>query len=374
MEKSRVLILIICSNTKKAGGVPNWDRDQSILARLPPASSNLLAQGRSRVLDWIKKTEVTRNRVRIADMAPNRGLVHGPDLGGTLVGGLYRPAAERLSGRLFAKLEKEGTSLLTSTVHHVLILSGLYGIVMPQESIQDYQCHIEDSRFLHNSWTRDDLLTRVLLDYLKRHVITHVFDLTAQNSYRRLIAWTRVRFQCQAVLHCFGSQSAGNASLIPLGFMAAQMLSMAESELLEMRPDDRFVTPYELLYLQPFPEPPPEGPQEVEEQRTKFNVADELDRMRRCFIRICAECDNSPIADREWGVSRQIQRLVCQRCIPIDVGNSMLNVVHTRNDIEYGKRRGLPDRELREARRKYLIVREWAERKRLRLPDECLEL
>ena len=225
MPSSGVLILIIGSNTKKRGGAKNYNRELSIVASLPPTAASLLVQGRRRILQLITQGGYSRNKVRLADMPSNTTLVNGPEFGGDAQDGLYMPATERFHGRFFDRLGPNSIELLTNTRHHVLIVTPLYGLVAPSEPIQDHQCHINDHPNFRRVWTQDDRLTDVLLAYMRRHGITHVLDLTAQNSYRLLIAWERVRAEAKKALHCFGTQTAGSDFLIPLGFLCREILS-----------------------------------------------------------------------------------------------------------------------------------------------------
>ncbi len=375
MQKSRILILIIGSNTKQKGGVADYSRDQSILAHVPLTSANMLIQGRGRVLRWIYRGGVTRHGVRIADMPSNQTLVEGPEFGGTSAGGLYLPAAARFRGRLFAKLEPDAADLLISARHHVLILTGLYGFVTPAEPIQDHQCHIDDHPNFRRFWTEDDLLTNVLVAYMKQHGITHVVDMTAQNSYRFLVAWERVRAQAQVVVHCFGAQSVGDEFLIPLGALAKEMLSKAtESKLQSIQPGMFFETPYERVYFQPSPRPPANAPHELERQRAELNVADELGRMRRCIIRTMDTLTVSSFDQSAKGVQGRIRRLAAQGHLPSHIEDRMIDITRARNSIEYGKTYQMSETRLQAVRAEYSVIKQWAQKKRLTMPVECLEI
>lgn len=374
MQKSKFLLLVIGSNHKQKGGDEEYRRDQSILAHVPDVSANLLIRGRARILRWIFQGGVTRHGMLIAEMPSNQALVDGPEFGGTSNGALYLPAAVRFRGRLFAKLEPDAVDLLTKTRHHVLILTGLYGLVTPNEVIQDHQCHVDDHPNFHEFWTHDDLLTDVLVAYIRQNGITHVIDMTAQNSYRFLIAWERVRAQAKIVVHCFGTQSVGDELLMPLGVLARELLSKAsEGRLPRVEPGTFFDTPYERVYFYPSPRPPEDAPHEIERQRAQISVEDELGRMRRCFIRVMDTLSAGSTARPAHGVQGRIKQLADAGDIPAKVAEGMLDITRIRNSVEYGSRYRLSAAALETVRVKYSAVKQWARKAPLDVPAECLE-
>jgi hypothetical protein len=376
MGTSRVLVVIIASNTKKQGGGPGYHREQSILAHVPSAAADELMQGRRWALRWIlRSSEATRDGQRLADLPANRSLVAGPEFGGESTQGLYLPAAERFRGRLFLQLGPGAAQLLQTTSHHLLILSGLYGLVLPSEPVQNYQCYIEDHPNLRGFWTEGDLLTNVLLAYVKQQGITHVFDLTPQNSYRFLIAWHRVRTETQQVLHCFGAQSVGPGFLIPLGVVARDLLSKAtEAQLLSIQPGSSLETPYERVYFQPSPTPPADAPHEAERQRALLNAADELDRMSRCIERIIDAVSLAhDYRGPEEGTGR-IKPLKREGYIDSGVAGQMWDILQIRGPVHHDGDYPLTETDLQRVRAEYAEVRTWAEDEGLVISEECLEV
>jgi hypothetical protein len=375
MPDSHVLMLVIGSNTKRRGGVGNYAPDLAITASLPTKHASLLVEGRSRVLRLILRGGVTRHKVRIADLPANRTLVNGPEFGGSRTDGLYLPAAERFSGRLYSQLERQGASLLPGARCHVLILTGLYGLVTPSESTQDHQCHVDDHPTFRKLWTQDDRLTEILLAYMRHFGITHVLDLTAQNSYRFLIAWERIRKEAEVVLHFFGEQTAGDELLVPLGALVRDWLCNAtEEKLLSLRPGTSVETPYERVYLQPLPKPPTYAPQESERQGVELNVADELGRMRRCIIRLADATAEGLWEEDDVGVQGRITKLARQGRIPHVIADYMIHITRTRNKAEYSGTYRISAPTLQSVRGEFAAIREWAGTSKLPIPDECLEL
>ena len=73
----------------------------------------------------------------------------------------------------------EGKEKLLRSQHHVLILSGLYGLVTPTEPIQLYSCPIEEGLKIQEIWKKHNSLTRILVEYIKINKIKRVFDFTS---------------------------------------------------------------------------------------------------------------------------------------------------------------------------------------------------
>ena len=148
------LILISCSDHKMPYGqkiergtdpIP-WLRDAELRQKL--------FKTRSLVFECIKQ-----GRLRDVEMKHgnrehdpvNRGLVKGPDFGGTDYSGLYLPACLRYIGRFFREVrgnlsDDDALRLWERSCggYQVLIVSGLYGLVSPFDPIQEYTCHFTD--------------------------------------------------------------------------------------------------------------------------------------------------------------------------------------------------------------------------------------
>ena len=95
---------------------------------------------------------------------------------------------------------------------HVLIVSGLYGLLLPEELIQAYNCHLDDEVLdsgmsaddtdemaaedagarISGIWRRHNLPNRILQAFIESHnqqndhTIQHVMDLLSETSYQRL--------------------------------------------------------------------------------------------------------------------------------------------------------------------------------------------
>jgi mRNA-degrading endonuclease RelE of RelBE toxin-antitoxin system len=235
---SKILILTICSFTKTAGGVDEYNVQDAIVSRLSQKAKSVLLQSRADVWYLLKLSDrIDWQGVPASELAFNQGLVQGIDLGGHDKPARYLPALQRYDGRFFQSLKKEGASKLEESSHHFLFMSGLYGLVIPDEPIQLYSCPLRPQ--VAEVWTKDHALTDVLIDYVAKHSISRIFDLTAVAAYRNLIDWSVVTAQTKAdVLHCFYTMGAGDYALIPFGQLTRDFLSIAPaSELLIIEPE-----------------------------------------------------------------------------------------------------------------------------------------
>ena len=229
------LFLSICSGTKNASGKGNlpYNESDSIESKLSASGWAALVQGRQVALSVLNREYY--NGTPLKDYRYNRGLVPGPDFGKPMVAGddRYLPAASLYSGRFYLTLGKEGLDALYASPHHMLIISGLFGLVTPAEPIQLYECPLEDLPAFSDVWQKDNRMTNVLLDYIRTNKITTIVDLTAQQEYRSLINWKllnmREGLRC---LHVHNQDHVADEGLPHLGAFARDVLiPMADDEL-----------------------------------------------------------------------------------------------------------------------------------------------
>ena len=154
------------------------------------------------------------------------------------------------------------SDLVRSSPHHLLIVSGLYGLLCSNEPIQRYSLNISDHPSLREVWVRNDALTALLLSYCRKHGIMRVFDLCGCESYRSLVRWDRVMRELPCgVLHAFSRLNAGGACLPALGNLARNLLRTTEDELLTM-PGSYLRVGDEEIALTVSPVPPDDWPRE----------------------------------------------------------------------------------------------------------------
>ena len=244
-----VLFLCCCSNRKVAGGERAYRPFNSIPLSVTGQSRALL-QARQSVFQGIQDGARSMQGTPLRDLPYNAEpqLVGGPDLGGNATG-QYMPAMTRYRGRFYQELDPGELGLLGRSPHHWLITSALYGLLTPDEPIQRYSCHTLDDETLTEVWTRDGLLTSVLLAYVRAFGVGLIVDLTADASYRDLFDWERISRNAQ-VLRAFGAQNAGPGLLPALGFLARdRLLQMPHHELFEIAEHETYITDYEDVVL-----------------------------------------------------------------------------------------------------------------------------
>ena len=296
----------------------------------------------------------------------NGSLVEGPDfqLKGITKCGMYLPAAKRYRGRFYVALGPDGPSLLTDTLHHVLIISGLYGLLTPSELIQCYSCNVSDHPTIAKRWREDDRLTGVLVAYIQTFGITKVFDFMAVDAYRSLISWGDVRHATKGnVLHCFSRQFAGDALLPSLGTLARKLLARPESDLLSIKAEDsEKILDDEILFL-PFPIPgKSDVTYEMRKQMVRLTDADKIGRMRRNINKILA-CALGP-DDASYGFGERVKKLRTHG-IPrdLEIANLMWCFEEKRNPVEY-EGHEVYDDEWIKIRDVYNEIERWAREKK----------
>ncbi len=214
------------------GHVP-YNESDSIKPKLSASGWAALIQGRQKALSVLNREYY--NGTPLKDYRYNRGLIPGPDFGKPMVAGdeRYLPAASLYSGRFYLTLGKEGMDALKASPHHMLIVSGLFGLVTPAEPIQLYECPLEDLPAFSDVWLKDNLLTSILLDYIRTNNIRTIVDLTAQQEYRSLINWKllnlREGLRC---LHVHNQDHVADEGLPHLGaFTRTVLIPMTDDQL-----------------------------------------------------------------------------------------------------------------------------------------------
>src|ERR1039458_5728501 len=180
--QERTIILLSCSRDKRQGGVC-YDETARRLA----SSSALPQQWKALVAERKRISVLLRGiqgRLYNDDQAGgfrdlrgvNRSLVSGLDVGGTDYGKqLYWPAHKRYCGRFFVELDAIAPGFWSELNRHpieILFVSGLYGLLLWDEVIQEYDCHLGDyvkgkepKQTVARLWR--PLLTDVLCEFIK---------------------------------------------------------------------------------------------------------------------------------------------------------------------------------------------------------------
>lgn len=236
---SKILIVTICSYVKEKGGGREYNVKDSIRSKLRETTITDLLRARKTILNIIKQDkEITWKRVPAFELKLNEHLVCGKDFGGDSDAS-YKSAIDRYSGRFYLALGQEGKEKLFRSRHHILIVSGLYGLITPTEPIQLYSCPLVEDSEVQKIWKEDNVLTKVLMDYVKKEGIERIFDLTALKAYRDLIDWSTICNETEAdVLYCFehidvkDQIGAGASALIAFGKCLKDFILEAKEDVL----------------------------------------------------------------------------------------------------------------------------------------------
>ena len=254
----RVLAICCCSSRKLAGHTDHYKRGHST-ADLLGNRGNELLRARAQARQLITQGAQSVDGTPLKDLPHNSTLVNGPDFGGR-ASGRYMPAQFRYRGRFYTEVDPDETGVLGKSAHHWLIISALYGLVAPEESIQRYSCHTKDSNEITEIWS-SGLLTSLLLHFIREFDVAVVVDLLGDESYRELIDWDQIEHHRVKVLRAYGDQNAGPGLLPALGHFSRDTLPvLTADELLSVDTYRKFHTDYEDVALalgdSPWPSPP----------------------------------------------------------------------------------------------------------------------
>src|SRR3989304_7321142 len=179
MAKHKDLFVICCSDTKNPYGESGYSDKK--------AAFNLIQEYRKALLH--KRAEVLKMLLPLKDVKKNPynyRLIEGPDLNGDKTGGEYLPAYQRYKGRFYMQISENTWDTLKD---NILIISGLYGLVHPQEQIQCYSLSIDEHPEVLATWQKDGLLTNYLVAFIRLHEIKKVWVLIGDILYTQLIDW-----------------------------------------------------------------------------------------------------------------------------------------------------------------------------------------
>lgn len=239
-SESRSLILLSCSNAKRGGGRPFDPGSRQILSYLGNTRDPLIAKRRKLLALLHGETGRLYNEDQkggFRDLRPcNRSLATGPDFGGpTTDEEIYRPAYERYCGRFFDQLTRESPNFwnnIRGKPVEIVFVSSLYGLILWDEMIQDYDCHLADytrsgkERAVREIWR--SLLTLALCDFIKgaerTAPITIIFDLLSEEEYQNAFQWKRVEELGLEVRHRVFRHSHGPDILTDLATLVAREL------------------------------------------------------------------------------------------------------------------------------------------------------
>lgn len=194
-----VLIVVSCSRDKATGPGRPYEPG-SFIESLPASMRLKVVEMRASVRKKIKNGKVDdlyQREGNRKDRSSNQSLAAGPDLGGREQLPVYLKARERYQGRLFSLMIDDDWAKIKELGYNVLILSGMYGWLLPDEMIQNYDCHLSDrvqleDRVMSLGSIWGALLTEALVSYVNVKNIDCVIDLLSEESYQNAINWPRL--------------------------------------------------------------------------------------------------------------------------------------------------------------------------------------
>lgn len=219
------LIVIACSHGKRAGG--HRLEGPSPVAWIPQESlRQRIISKRNYVYTILKEAKLEDGFERGGNRAhqpANLALIHGRDLGG-VVGddGSYLPAFQRYNGRIYVPITEASWQSYFNNVGRVrvLIMSGLYGLVEPDEQIQNYDVHLTDTNRAEGINVRSmwlELYTEALDAYVRyahRGRKVKIFNFLCDRNYVDAVQWHSLPRDLCSVFH-FTSPNASDVNLLP---------------------------------------------------------------------------------------------------------------------------------------------------------------
>jgi hypothetical protein len=286
MEKYPILILVTCSNHKlRSGEVRNYDSASSIQTFLSPDTCKNFYNKRYFAYSQIHNQKLLRDGKTLDKFPLNENLVCGPDIHlNAKEFGKYLPAVQRYEGRFFTELGNpdQKLALFDNARLHLIIISGLYGLLLPSEKIQSYSFNINDSDSVRKSWTEGDFLTKTIIEYKRKNNISLVIEMIGDDSYKELINWNLLSNEMKGnVLHAYSKQYSAPDILIPLGDAAKILLTLfSESDFYE---DTTITTSNDIIYFRRFVVPENQGEFAFSplNPKEKTSYIDKIGRMRR---------------------------------------------------------------------------------------------
>ena len=239
---SKILIITIDSFFKKTGGKPDHNPHLSINHELSDTAKRRIVEVRQKIWSLLKKDEI-RWPHDTNELSLNQKLSNAADFGGGETGALLLPAIYRYTGDFYQALGDDGKQALLKSKHHFLIISACYGVLKPTELIQNYACQFGNPpNKSFTRWVKDKKdTTKILIEYLKKHEISRIFDFTqcAVPSYQKAIAWDYIyqEFPEISVYHAH-TWLPNDRSLRVFGeYVANKMLESSEEDLLKIELD-----------------------------------------------------------------------------------------------------------------------------------------
>jgi len=349
----KILFLTICSFGKSTEGFPPIPGPCSFTERVNTDFSNQIVLRRRTVLNFLKKGKIIFNQADQKNHDFNAQLLNGTGMEfGGQDSSYYLPALWRYDGRFYVGLGSHGKKGIFTSPHHFLILSGLYGIVTPDELIQCYSVPLYEGDPVQKVWTEGKFLTKALSDYLTKHNILRIFDFTGIQYYRDLLDWKYLKKMNPEVdvLHAFSTQGGGENALRPFGkLIGDELLLLKEEELLAITPEKQYDEVYFRAIYQPWPDKPGDSKLPSDANILDLNYITDLDSQNilKSAEHETTRCVNSAYNPEDagstilWHYSKGLERMMHHICA-VRVRRYLLRKYKNENEIM----KALPYRDL----------------------------
>lgn len=339
----KILFLTICSFRKSTEGFPPIPGPRAFKERINADFSHQIVLRRQKVLNLLKKGKIIFNQADQKNHDFNDQLLNGT---GVEFGGqdsaYYLPALWRYDGRFYDGLGSHGKKGLFASPHHFLILSGLYGVVTPDELIQCYSVPLYEGDPVQKVWTEGKFLTEALSDYITKHNILRIFDFTGIQYYRDLLDWKYLKKMNPEVdvLHAFSTQGAGDNALRPFGKLIGDELHLLnEDELLAITPEKKYDDVYLRAIYQPWPDKPGDSKLPADANILDLDYITDLDSQNilKSAEHETMRCVNSAYNPEDtgstilWHYSKGLERMMHHICA-VRVGRYLLRK-YKKNEI-----------------------------------------
>ncbi len=214
---SPILILIIDTFHKnQENELERYDLSSGIIStRISDENKQRIKENRQKIFEYLKNNEIKWYGCD-AELVLNKNLKFGGDFFGDDRNARYLPAVLRFTGGFYSGFGSHGRRELLKCKHHVLILSALYGLLTPFELIQYYACQFGDKNLAYDVWTKNDVLSRILTDYIQKYNISRIFNFTYCSvvAYHECINWDYVKKIANPdVFHCYHKFAIGDQAL-----------------------------------------------------------------------------------------------------------------------------------------------------------------
>jgi hypothetical protein len=233
MTEGRSLLLLSCSHHKESGGIFGRQHGRSFVEAISPTTRNRILEQRNEIRRMLRGgpprlyNEDQKGGYR-DERLPNRQLAIGRDFVGSETAA-YLPANKRYVGRFFGRLASMAPNFwkdIPASIE-VVFVSGLYGLILWDEPIQDYDCHFADyidairRLKIKDFWgsTLSDALIEFLRIRSNAAPIRTVYDLLSESLYQSLFAWEKI--QGAAVYHRIFKGVSGPDTLAALARILA---------------------------------------------------------------------------------------------------------------------------------------------------------